>query len=129
MYYVLWFKDGELIHEEELAAPFILMGPPQGFTVVSDFTVMMSYLTIANATLDNSGNYTCAATCGARGVEFGMITANLQCTTEVFVYGKYQIHLMHSISLANFLTTQHSDLSLYISHTLHCSHPLVNYLF
>ena len=107
MYYVLWFKDGEPIHEEDLAAPSILMGPPQGFTAVSDFIVMMSNLTVANATMDDSGNYTCAATCGARGVEFGMITANLQGTTEVFVYGKYQntFHAQHQFSKSPHYST------------------------
>ena len=89
MYYVAWYKNGEPIHEEDLAAPSILMGPSQGFTVVSEFTLMTSTLTIVNATLNDSGNYTCAVTCGARGVEFGMIAENLQDTTEVFVYGKY----------------------------------------
>ena len=64
------------------------MGPPEGITVDSNFTVMMSTLTIDSATLDDSGNYTCAVTCEARGVEFGMIAGNLQNTTEVFVYGK-----------------------------------------
>ena len=88
VYYVAWYKNGTLIYEEDLAAPSTLMGPSQGFTVVSDFTLMTSTLTIDNATLDDSGNYTCAVTCGARGVEFGMIAGNLQDTTEVFVYGE-----------------------------------------
>ena len=49
---------------------------------------MMSTLTIASAALDDSGNYTCAVTCGAKGVEFGMIAGNLTDTAEVFVYGE-----------------------------------------
>ena len=89
VYYVAWYKDGVLLYEEDLAAPSVLMAPRQGITVDSDFTLMTSTLTIGNARLEDSGNYTCAVTCGARGAEFGMIAANLQDTTEVFVYGKY----------------------------------------
>ena len=89
VYYVAWYKDGVLLYEEDLAAPFILMTPPQRVTVDGDYTMTMSNMTIVNATLDDSGNYTCAVTCGSRGVEFGMIAGNLLDTTEVFVYGKY----------------------------------------
>ena len=89
VYYVAWYKNGEVIYREDLAAPSVLMGPPQGITIVSDFTMMMSNLTISSAALDDSGNYTCAVTCGAKGVELGMIAGNLQDTTEVFVYGKW----------------------------------------
>ena len=88
VYYVAWYKNGALLYDEDLAAPYVLMAPQQGIYVTSDFTLMMSALTIDNATLDDSGSYTCAVTCGARGVEFGMIAANLQDTTEVLVYGK-----------------------------------------
>ena len=88
VYYVAWYKNGVLLYDEDLAAPYVLMAPQQGIYIDSDFTLMMSALTIHNATLDDSGNYTCAMTCGARGVEFGMIAGNLLDTTEVFVYGK-----------------------------------------
>ena len=89
VYYVAWYKDGNLLYDEDLAALYVLMAPQQGITVDSDFTLMMSTLTIDNVTLDGSGNYTCAVTCGTRGVEFDMIAENLQDTTEVFVYGKW----------------------------------------
>ena len=88
VYYVAWYKNGEVIYREDLAATSVLMGPPQGIIIVSDFAMMMSALSIVSAALNDSGNYTCAVTCGAKGVEFGMIAGNLQDTTEVFVYGK-----------------------------------------
>ena len=77
-----------LIYEEDLAASSVLMGPTQGISVDSNYTTMMSTLIIASAVLDDSGNYTCAVTCGAKGVEFGMIAGNLTDTAEVFVYGE-----------------------------------------
>ena len=88
MYYVAWYENGVLIYAKDLAASSVLMGPPQGISVDSDFTMMMSTLTIESAALDDSGNYTCAVTCGAKGVEFDMIEGNLQDTAEVFVYGE-----------------------------------------
>ena len=88
MYYVAWYKNGELVYAKDLAASSVLMGPPQGISVDSDFTMMMSTLTIESAALDDSGNYTCAVTCGAKGVEFGMIEGDLQDTAVVFVYGE-----------------------------------------
>ena len=88
VYYVSWYKNGVLIYEEDLAASSVLMGPPQGISVDSNFTTMMSTLTITSASLDDSGSYTCAVTCGAKGVEFGMIAGNLQDTAEVFIYGE-----------------------------------------
>ena len=84
VYYVAWYKNGTLIYEEDLAASSVLMGPP----VDSGYTMMMSTLTIASAALEDSGSYTCAVTCGAKGVEFGMIAGNLQDTVELFVYGE-----------------------------------------
>ena len=86
VYYVAWYNDGVLIYDKDLAASSVLMGPPQ--RISADFTMRMSILTIDNASLDDSGNYTCAVTCGAKGVEFGMIAGNLTDTAEVFVYGE-----------------------------------------
>ena len=88
VYYVVWYKNGVLIYEEDLAASSVLMGPPQGISVDSNFTTMMSTLTIVSAALEDSCSYTCAVTCGAKGVEFGMIAGNLTDTAEVFVYGE-----------------------------------------
>ena len=80
--------NGTLIYEENLATSSVLMGPTQGISVDSGYTTMLSNLTIVKAALDDSGSYTCAVTCGAKGVEFGMIAGNLTDTAEVFVYGE-----------------------------------------
>ena len=90
MYYVAWYKNGELIYEEDLAASYILMQPPQGITVDSSYTMMISTLTIEMAEFSDSGSYTCGVSCGAKGVQFGMIPVNLQDTSDVCVYGKCQ---------------------------------------
>ena len=87
-YYVAWYKNNILLYEEDLAVPYVLMRPSQGMTLSTDFTLMTSNLIIDGAAFDDSGNYTCAVTCGAKGVELGMIATNLQDTTEVSVYGK-----------------------------------------
>ena len=78
VYYVAWYKNDAPIYEEDLAALSVLMRPPQGITIVSDFTMMMSTLTIGSATLDDGGSYTCAVTCGAKGVEFDKIAESLE---------------------------------------------------
>ena len=91
VYSVAWYNNGMLFYladMEDLAASSVLMGPPQGINVVNDFTMMMSNLSIVSAALGDSGSYTCAVSCGAKGVEFGMIAGNLTDTAEVFVYGE-----------------------------------------
>ena len=104
VYYVAWYKNGALLYEEDLAAPSVLMGSLQGITVDTDFAMMMSELTINNAKLDDSGNYTCAVTCEASEVELVMIAVNLQDTTEVFVYGKLRIHFATMFSCQHTLS-------------------------
>ena len=88
MYYVSWHKNDTLIYEKDLAASSVLMGPTRGISVDSNYTTMMSTLTIVSGALGDSGSYTCAVTCGAKGVELGMIAGNLPDTAEVFVYGE-----------------------------------------
>ena len=88
VYYVSWYKNGMLIYEEDLATSSVLTGPPQRISVVSGYTAMMSTLTIVSAALGDSCRYTCAVTCGAKGVELGVIAGNLTDTAEVFVYGE-----------------------------------------
>ena len=114
VYYVAWYKNGTLIYEEDLAAPSILMAPKQGFNVVSDFAMMTSNLTVNNVELVDSGNYTCAVTCVARGVEFGTIAGNLQGTAVVFVYGECLFYI-HEVA--------NRDVYHVLNHTLTLEHP------
>ena len=88
MYYAAWYKNGVLIYKEDLATPSVQMGSQQGINVNSSYAMMMSTLTIVNATLDDSGSYTCAVSCEALRGNFSEITANLRNTSDVFVYGK-----------------------------------------
>ena len=85
VYYVAWYKNGVLFY---LSAVTVLIGPPRGVNIGNDFTTMMSNLSIVRAAFNDSGNYTCAVTCRAKGVEFGMIEGSLTDTAEVFVYGE-----------------------------------------
>ena len=91
VYCIAWYINGVLVYNEYFALLLIRVSLPQGIYIVNDFAMMTSTLSIDNVTLDNSGNYTCAVTCGARGVEFGMIAENLQDTSLVLVYGKNAI--------------------------------------
>ena len=88
VYYVAWYRNVDLISEEDLAAPSLLMGPPQGTTVNSDYSMMTSTLTIAGAATGDSSSYICAVTCGARGEVFGSIPSSLLSSAMVSVYGE-----------------------------------------
>ena len=87
VYYVAWYKDGVLISSEDLASGTTLMSPSVG-VVSSSFDDRMSILTIMNSNFNDSGNYTCAVSCGARNVEFSMINSNLASSIIVAVFGE-----------------------------------------
>ena len=86
-----WYINDVMVYKEYITRRrlFFRFALSNRIYIESDFAMMTSTLTIDNATLDDSGNYTCAVTCGARGVNFSMIAANLLDTTEIFVYGEY----------------------------------------
>ena len=85
--YVAWYKDGVLISEEDLASNTTLMSPSVS-AVSSSFDDRMSVLTIMNSNFNDSGNYTCAVSCGARGVQFENINSTLLDTIQVLVFGE-----------------------------------------
>ena len=87
-YYVAWYKDGGLIYSEDLSVPNVLMEASDGFVVESNYSSRTSTLTILSSSIDDSGNYTCAVSCGARDVEFSMIDSNLASSIIVAVYGE-----------------------------------------
>ena len=86
-YYVAWYKDGVLISSEDLGSNTTLMSPTIG-AVSSSFDDRMSVLTIMNSNFNDSGNYTCAVSCGARNVEFDNISSTLLDTIQVLVFGE-----------------------------------------
>ena len=86
MYYVAWYKDGVLISSEDLASGTNLM-PPSGVSVASNYEDRQSILTIESASITDTGNYTCAVSCGAKDVVFNMIADDLKSTSVVTDYG------------------------------------------
>ena len=87
VYYVAWYKDGVLISSEDLASGTTLM-TPYGVNVTSSYENRRSILTIESASITDTGNYTCAVSCGAKDVVFNMIADDLKSTTLVTVYGE-----------------------------------------
>ena len=92
VYYVAWYKDGVLISSEDLASGVTLMSQ-SGVSVASSPENRRSILTIANATITDTGNYTCAVSCGAKDVVFNMIADDLKSTRLVTDYGEIGDHL------------------------------------
>ena len=88
-YYVAWYKDGVLIYSADLSVPSVLMQPADGLFVGSSYSSRVSILTILSSSIDDSGNYTCAVSCGARDVSFNDIPLKLMDYAEVSVYGEH----------------------------------------
>ena len=88
-YYVAWYKDGSAIYYEDLSVPNVLMQASRGFYVESSYSSRASTLTILSSSIDDSGNYTCAVSCGARNVSFDDIPPKLTNYIVVSVYGEY----------------------------------------
>ena len=112
VYYVAWYKDGVLISSEDLASGTTLMSP-SGVNVTSSPENRRSLLTIVNVSITDTGNYTCAVSCGAKDVAFNMIADDLKSTRLVTDYGEIGYHWY--IILIVFATT-HIDLFAIIYH-------------
>ena len=91
-YYVAWYKDGGLIYSEDLSVPNVLMQASVGCVVESSYSSRTSTLTILSSSIDDSGNYTCAVSCGARNVSFNDIHPVVADHIVVSVYGEY-VHM------------------------------------
>ena len=87
VYYVAWYKDGVLISSEDLASGTTLMSP-SGVSVASSYEDTQSILTIESVSITDTGNYTCATSCGAKDVAFNMIADDLKSTSLVTDYGE-----------------------------------------
>ena len=88
-YYVAWYKDGGLIYSKDLSVPNVLMQASGGFVVESSYSSRVSTLTILSSNTDDSGNYTCAVSCGAGNVSFNDIPPEVADHIVVSVYGEY----------------------------------------
>ena len=82
VYYVAWYKDGMLISSEDLASGTTLRSP-SGVSVASSYENRLSILTIVNASITDTGNYTCAVSCGAKDVTIHMISNDLLMTAPI----------------------------------------------
>ena len=102
VYYVAWYKDGVLFSSEDLANGTTLMSPP-GVSVASSYEGSQSILTIESASITDTGNYTCAVTCGAKDVAFNMIADDLKSTNLVTVYGEIGDDFIILLGVANNL--------------------------
>ena len=87
VYYVAWYKDGVLISSEDLASNTTLMYT-SGVSVASNYEDSQSILTIESASVTDTGNYTCAVSCGARNMNLSMIDSSLTNRTTVAVFGE-----------------------------------------
>ena len=101
VYYVAWYKDGVLISRENVASGTTLMSP-SGVNVTSSYENSRSILTIASASITDTGNYTCAVSCGAEDVVFNMIADDLKSTTLVTVYGEVDDGIYIYINIDDF---------------------------
>ena len=88
-YYAAWYKDGSPIYSEDLSVPNVLMQASDGFVVESNYSSRTSTLIILSSSIDDSGNYTCAVSCGARNVSFDAIPPEVTDSIVVSVYGEY----------------------------------------
>ena len=82
MYYVAWYKDGVLVSSEDLASGTTLMSP-SFVSVASSYENRWSILTIKSVSITDTGNYTCAVSCGAKDVAFNMIADDLLRTVPI----------------------------------------------
>ena len=99
VYYVAWYKDGALISSEDLASGTTLMSP-SGVSVASNYEDSQSILTIESASITDTGNYTCAVSCGAKDVAFNMIADDLLLVSPIL--GKAKVTIQFT-AFANFL--------------------------
>ena len=87
-YYVAWYKDGGLIYSKYLSVPDVLMEASVGFVVESSYSIHTSILTILRSSIDDSGNYSCAVSCGARDASFVDISQELVDSVVISIYSE-----------------------------------------
>ena len=83
VFYLVWFKDGTLLYSRDLVSGVTVDNT--GASVGAEVEGQNSTLTFSQ--VSDSGNYTCAVTCRAKGRAEEDIPLQNKATKEVLIYG------------------------------------------
>ena len=83
VFYLVWFKDGALLYSRDLVSGVTVVNTSASVAV--EVEGLSSTLTFSH--VSDSGNYTCAVTCRAKGSAEEDIPVQFRATKEVLIYG------------------------------------------
>ena len=83
VFYLVWFKDGALLYSRDFVSGVTV--DSTGASVEVEVGGQNSTLTFSQ--VSDSGNYTCAVTCRAKGSAEGDIPVQYKASKEVLIYG------------------------------------------
>ena len=87
VFYLVWFKDGDLLYKRDLVSGDSL--DDTGASLAVEVEGLSSTLTFSQ--VSDSGNYTCAVTCRAKDSDEEDIPEQFRATKEVLIYGELTI--------------------------------------
>ena len=83
VYYIIWFENKVPLYTKDLVSGVVM--DRSGSSLEVDVGGQNSMLTFSQ--VNDSGNYTCAVTCRAKGSAEGDIPVEFKATKEVLIYG------------------------------------------